>query len=307
MKLLKKGRVKYALLERSYRACSTTYCYWREKKQFFKQLHKLTGRNIVVYYSAWQQKYGQNGDFYIIDNDRNGFMDALRNLDKSKGLDLILHTPGGDLTATKSIVEYLKAYFNNDIRVIIPNTAMSAGTMIACSGKEIIMGLHSTLGPIDPQIMNAPAYEYLEMLNNALNDLNNNKNVFYWNTVLLSKYPPTFFGMCTKVIKLSERYVEEWLLDNMLKHDKTGAKRTTEYLANYHFHLQHGTRLHYNNLVQHTKLNITKLEDNPKFQELVLSIYHCYQILADRTPFCKIIENHNGLKFISSLPPNLNR
>lgn len=84
-------------------------------------------------------------------------MNALYKMDASKGLDLILHTPGGDTAATQSIVNYLYNFFNGDIRVIVPLTSMSAGTMIACASKEIIMAKHSNLGPVDPQINGTPA------------------------------------------------------------------------------------------------------------------------------------------------------
>ena len=79
-------------------------------------------------------------------------MTVIHQLDRDKGLDLILHTPGGDTAATESIVDYLHNMFGNNIRAIVPQLAMSAGTMIACSCKEIIMGLQSSLGPIDPQL-----------------------------------------------------------------------------------------------------------------------------------------------------------
>lgn len=46
-------------------------------------------------------------------------MNALYGIDKTKGLDLILHTPGGDLAATQSIVDYLYTFFNGDVRVIV--------------------------------------------------------------------------------------------------------------------------------------------------------------------------------------------
>jgi ClpP class serine protease len=141
------------------------------KKEIFNEYISYTNRNIVVYYSCWQQKPGIPGPFSIDDDDRNGFINALYNLDKVKGLDLILHTPGGDMAATQSIVEYIYKFFSGDIRVIIPHTAMSAGTMIACSSKEIIMGSHSNLGPIDPQIANMPAHEFIKMLKQAQNDL----------------------------------------------------------------------------------------------------------------------------------------
>ena len=68
-----------------------------------------------------------------------------------KELDLILHSPGGSLEAAEQIVTYLRSKYDN-IRAIVPQNAMSAATMIACACDEIMMGKHSALGPIDPQI-----------------------------------------------------------------------------------------------------------------------------------------------------------
>jgi ClpP class serine protease len=88
----------------------------------------------------------------INDEDKNGFMACCHKIDKKKGLDLFLHTPGGKIGAAESLVNYLKQMFGNDIRAFVPQLAMSAGTMIACSCKEIVMGKHSNLGPFDPFI-----------------------------------------------------------------------------------------------------------------------------------------------------------
>jgi ATP-dependent protease ClpP protease subunit len=45
-------------------------------------------------------------------------MMAVHNLDRNKGLDLILHTQGGSIPATHSIVNYLHKMFKMDIRAI---------------------------------------------------------------------------------------------------------------------------------------------------------------------------------------------
>lgn len=268
--------------------------------KYLKQLSNYTGRNVIVYFSGWQQKVGVNANWAIDDYDRNGFMNALKGLDKTKGLDLIMQTPGGDLAATKSIVEYLLAFFNKDVRVIVPHTAMSAGTMIACSAKEIILGLHSTLGPIDPQIGGVPANEYLKLIKEGKEALSQGKDIVYWRDVL-SKYPPTFFGQCENAISLSEKYVSTWLKDNMLAgQDEKLAKSTAKYLANYNFHLNHNTRLHIKELQDNTSLVIKKLEDDSKLQDLVLSIFHCYSILVGNAKVAKIIENQNSKKFVIS-------
>ena len=118
------------------------YDYIRRK--YLKELSEYTGRNTIAYYSSWLNKQANNLD--INDADMTGFMTCVHGLDCSKGLDLILHTPGGSPAAAEAIVSYLRAKFGNDTRVIVPQLAMSAGTMIACSAKEIIMGKQSSLG-----------------------------------------------------------------------------------------------------------------------------------------------------------------
>ena len=55
------------------------------------------------------------------DEDKNGFMATIHNLDRSKGLDLILHTPGGNAAATQSLVHYLHQMFGSNIRAVIPH------------------------------------------------------------------------------------------------------------------------------------------------------------------------------------------
>lgn len=101
-------------------------------------------------------------DYNINDEDKTGFMSCIHTLDRSKGLNLILHTPGGELAATESLVYYLRDMFGNNKWVIVPEIAMSAGTMIVCASQIIIMGKHSSLGPIDPQYSGLSTYGVIE-------------------------------------------------------------------------------------------------------------------------------------------------
>lgn len=68
------------------------------RKKYLGLLQKKTGRNVIAYYSGFLQKpgyaFGQ-----VNDDDKNGFMNAVHGLDRTQGLDLILHTPGGDLNS----------------------------------------------------------------------------------------------------------------------------------------------------------------------------------------------------------------
>ena len=136
------------------------------RRQHLSRLHDVTGRNVIAYYSGWLEKeqllsQGLTG-VEVNDSDKNGFMATIHELDRSLGLDLILHTPGGDVAATESLVDSLRAMFGSDIRVIVPHLAMSAGTMIALSAREVVMGKHSSLGPIDPQMGGLPAHGVIE-------------------------------------------------------------------------------------------------------------------------------------------------
>jgi ATP-dependent protease ClpP protease subunit len=66
-------------------------------------------------------------------------------------LNLILHSPGGDGTVVEKFVSLCRSQCKK-FRVLIPNEAKSAATLIALGADEIVMGPPSELGPIDAQI-----------------------------------------------------------------------------------------------------------------------------------------------------------
>lgn len=74
----------------------------------------MRGRNVICYYSGWLQR-NDSEQTSILDNNMNGLMNAMHGLDRSKGLDLVLHTPGGDLAAAENIVNYLHGCFEGAI------------------------------------------------------------------------------------------------------------------------------------------------------------------------------------------------
>ena len=172
------------------------------RTKYIQKLYEKTGRNVIAYYSGWL-KPGRTQNIDINDSDITGFMNAIKDLDCGRGLDLILHTPGGNPTATEGIVKYLHSKFEDNIRIIVPQMAMSAGTMLACSAKTIIMGKHSCLGPIDPQYGGVPAYNIVNEFREAKADLDNNPQAkTYWE-LQLKKYPAAFFYTVMDAINLS--------------------------------------------------------------------------------------------------------
>jgi len=88
------------------------------RRKYLKLLSTVTDRNVIIYYSGWLQKPGVAGTD-INDGDKVGFMTTINGLDRTKGLDLVLHTPGGEMAATESIVDYLRKMFGTDIRAVV--------------------------------------------------------------------------------------------------------------------------------------------------------------------------------------------
>ena len=80
---------------------------------------------------------------------------VLSSITGAEQINLLIHSPGGDGTITEKIVDVCRAHLvgaNKKLRVIVPNVAKSAATILALGTDEIIMGYTSELGPIDPQV-----------------------------------------------------------------------------------------------------------------------------------------------------------
>lgn len=271
------------------------------RAKYILELSNKTGRNVVAYYSGWL-KPGKTQNIDINDSDITGFMNALKGLDATKGLDLILHTPGGNPTATEGIVKYLHSKFGNNIRVFVPQMAMSAGTMFACSAKVIVMGKHSCLGPIDPQYGGIPAYNIVTEFTEAMDALKKDPQAkTYWE-VQLKKYPAAFLYSVIDSIHLSSALVSEWLTQYMFEGEDPKAVNPKvksivgKLNANNKSHSRHFTF----DFCRELGLKVEALEDDQELQELVLSVHHAFIITLDATLATKIIENQNGARYISS-------
>ncbi len=269
------------------------------RQKYLHDLHRETGRNVIAYYSGWLPKPGISS-LEINDEDKTGFMSAVYGLDRSIGLDLILHTPGGNITATQSIVHYLHQMFGNDVRAIVPQLAMSAGTMIACSCKSILMGLHSNLGPIDPHLRDIPAAGVIKEFNRASRAIRRNPaNALVWQSII-GQYRPTFLSQCENAVRLSNDFVREQLTNVMFAGTPNASEKAsdiTRKLSDYSGNKSHSRHIEVEEC-EEMGLVIERLEENPALQETVLSVHHSFTITLSNTPAFKVIENHNGAAFV---------
>jgi len=82
-----------------------------------------------------------------------------------KRLIVILNTPGGQAETVEKMVDIIRHHYN-EVFFVVPDYAMSAGTIFCMSGNKIYMDYSSSLGPIDPQVVKdgklVPALGYLD-------------------------------------------------------------------------------------------------------------------------------------------------
>ena len=279
------------------------------RRKYLAKLAEYTGRNVIAYYSGWLVKPPAPG-IAICDDDKNGFMNAIHGLDRDRGLDLILHTPGGDIAATESLVIYLRKMFGTNIRAIVPQIAMSAGTMIACACKEIVLGKQSNLGPIDPQLNGAPAQAVIDEFQEAIKEVEANPAAIpIWQSII-GKYHPTFVGECMRAIVMSKAIVQQWLVSGMYADGQENQIERAEFvvakLSDHEESKTHARHIHVDDCLA-MGLKVFELEKDSTLQDLVLSIHHACTHTFAMTPAFKFIENQNGAAYFrvaAQTPPN---
>ena len=277
------------------------------RRKYLAKLSDLTGRNTIIYYSGWLQKRAVKDvptiEFFVGDTDKNAFMATVHRLDRDRGLDLVLHTPGGSIAATESLVEYLRALFKDDIRAIVPQIAMSAGTMIALACREIVMGEHSSLGPIDPQIGVYPAHAIIEEFNRARREITENPiNAALWQPII-AKYSPTVVGEAEKAIEWSTEIVQEWLTSCMFDGLSTGRKKAARVVRELGDHALMKSHDRHISLprARELGLRVVPLEKDNKLQDAVLSVHHATVQTLGATAALKVVENQLGVAHITSM------
>lgn len=276
------------------------------RRKYLSELAKYTGRSTIIYATNWLNGRGEPGLTSIVPEDIHAFMEVVHGLPVNSGLDIILHSPGGQVEAADAIVQYLRSKFD-DIRVIVPHAAMSAATMLACASDRILMGRHSFLGPIDPQFLLktqvgpawVPAYAILEQFKMAQDECREQAKLPSWMPIL-GMYGPALLVQCRLAQQLSQQLVECWLSTYMFKGRRGGKKRAAKIaaeLADHGDHKSHGRFLGLEKIEQ-LGLVVEHLEAISELQDLVLSVFHSISHTFNATPSTKIVESHLGAAFI---------
>lgn len=189
-----------------------------QRQAVIKLIQDLTGRVLICYVS---------GKHASIDrDDAIGFVDLIHNIQADCNLDLLLHTGGGDIDAAEKVISVVRAKVGTGtLRVVVPDYAKSAGTLIALGADRIVMSDTSELGPIDPQItlsdasgnrISTPVLSYIEAfrIHSAALAANPNDIVAQ---VMLSKFDPARLVLFKAAVERATRFAENQLKRGMFR------------------------------------------------------------------------------------------
>ncbi len=211
---------------------------------------------------------------------------ALERLDsRRKTLLVILDTPGGLVEVVQRIVKTLR-HFYKIVHFLVPERAMSAGTVLVMSGDAIYMDYFSCLGPIDPQIQRSdgrvvPGLSYLRQYQRFVEKAASGQNLTTAEFALLNKLDLAELHQIELAAELSKSLIHEWLSTYKFKDWRkknvpvaieTKKKRAEEIADKLNDHQKwytHGYGIHKDVLEKDLKLKIDDYSDDPELKQRI--------------------------------------
>jgi len=145
-------------------------------------------------------------------------------------LSIILNTPGGSAETTEKLVRITRHHYEK-VYFVVPDSAMSAGTIWCMSGDKIYMDYSSALGPIDPQVHNGttfvPALNYLDKVDELINKSAEN-TLTQAEFIMLRELDLAELRTYEQARDLTITLLEQWLVKYKFRawtHHRTNAKK----------------------------------------------------------------------------------
>ena len=191
-----------------------------------------------------------------------------------------LYTFGGIVETVEHMVEIMRKHYT-EVYFVVPDKAMSAGTILCMSGDKIYMDYSSVLGPIDPQVYNesggglVSALGVLEKVNEIIERSAKNKATDA-ELIFIQNQDLALISEFEHAEKLAIKLVEEWLVKykfkklEMANDEKTKkANKIASLLSNNaHWH-SHGRRISCNTLKSELELEIEDYSENHELQSKI--------------------------------------
>ncbi len=249
------------------------------RKPIIQNLQKLLNAKVITYIASQYHPIPM-----IINQDIPLFEDLLRTTAGADEGYLIINSPGGDGNIAEKMIMMCRERFTKSFKVIVPNFAKSAATMVALGSDKILMGYLAELGPIDPQLGNPigpgliPARSFvdgLEMIRSNIKDEGDPVQMYF---PMLSQIRPEIIAQCQSAIDGSRQFAEKWLKKCMLKNDPDQAKRVAKWLSEGGKYKSHGKVINFDEAHDVLRLNVEKILPDSELWNNVWELY-CRSIL----------------------------
>ncbi len=215
---------------------------------------------------------------------------------RPNNLAFLLYTPGGVAEVVEKMVDIIRHYYK-EVWFVVPDMAMSAGTILCMSGDKIFMDYSSSLGPIDPQVQNnegqlVPALGYLDQVDRLI-EKSGNGTLTDAEFGILQNLDLATLHRYEQARELSISLLKAWLVKFKFKdwytHASTGQKVTeaektiraqeiAEKLSNHKKWHSHGRMIGIQTLTDDLRL---KIEDYTDKVELKRDIRQYSDLLLD--------------------------
>jgi hypothetical protein len=219
------------------------------------------------------------------------FRDFIEMLKKDPEFDrdnlvVLINTPGGSAETVERMVSVMRFHYK-EVYFIVPDYAMSAGTVLCMSGDKIYMDYSSSLGPIDPQVFNgknwAPALGYLDKVEELIEKSRVNQ-LTQAEFMMLQKIDFAELRSFEMARNLTIALLKEWLVKYKFKdwkihqstkkpvtenEKKERAEMIASMLSNNSIWLSHGRSININTLTNMLRIKIEDYSKDDKLRDLI--------------------------------------
>ena len=148
------------------------------------------------------------------------FIEAVkeRSKRKDKAIALFLRTAGGSVETSEKMVNVLREHYKR-VYFVVPDMAMSAGTILCMSGEKIFMDYSSSLGPVDPQVLASDTGEYLPAMGylDKVEELSRKNDLAPADVIFLRKLDLGLLALYEQSRDLSLDLLKKWLVKYKFK------------------------------------------------------------------------------------------
>ena len=267
------------------------------QNQLLLGIQKQSRRKTIAYLANFK-----NSPHNMINSEDKSAIDVLISslAPQTKTLDFILHSPGGFAEDTEMVVTMLRNKFDH-IRFIIPHSAMSAATMLALSGNEILMFGSSQLGPIDPQVKgptSGPAQSIIDGFDEIKDEVKRSGKLNGAYVPLLNKMDIATIKFCENSIRYGKSSVKKWLRWYMLgdleeKKKERVAAKIGNYFSSQKKHLTHRRPI-FRKQARAQGVVVRDIEKDKIFAEMIRKYYYRWELLFNSpTSVTKVFQSES--------------